>query len=255
MWAGPWIPGLDIGLAAACMLLEQPPLTQEHLVQRSGLTLLLWHPGGWSSGTSLIIQTLVPWFPSPVSDLAKPYLGRVHPGLSKKRPRTRKLIRQALVTEGDWLLKSLWSLASHHLTSLWVIRKCCQPLQTMFPRCHPKESFPNQSLSFISFLLAWVSPWGSIPGPHQEWPDFCKTSCCGFCWAQSQISMPTRPTACVVPKLAVPIRHCLGEFAYPCQGLLGIHFSFPNHSLAFVPTPPSGPSKTILRLSSMDVAR
>jgi len=44
---------------------------------------------------------------SPVSDLAKPYPGRVHPGLSKNRPRTRKLIRQALVTEGDWLLKSL----------------------------------------------------------------------------------------------------------------------------------------------------
>ena len=91
---------------------------------------------------------------SPVSDLAKPYPGRVHPGLSKKRPRTRKLISQALVTEGDWLLKSLWSLASRPPPHFFVgNKKCCQSLQTMLPHCHPKESFPNQSLSFIFFFI------------------------------------------------------------------------------------------------------
>jgi hypothetical protein len=43
-----------------------------------------------------------------------------------------------------------------------------------------------------------------------------------------------------MPKLAVPLRHSLGEFDYPIQSFLSIYGNFPSHSLPFVSISPLG---------------
>lgn len=96
--------------------------------------------------------SLIPHLQSQALPCPKHHPGRAHTGPSRERPGTRKFFRQALVTKRDWFLKALWPLTPRPPPHFFLGRECCQNPQPLPPHCHPKESLPNQCLSFISSL-------------------------------------------------------------------------------------------------------